>query len=309
MISRATWSNFLQKDENGVVHALTHSMPPVVSLILAVLIGWQLARIVWMLVPAPAAGDTVELPESIPFAAAAPGNVNVAAIADSHIFGIADAEPVEAAPAPANDEDLEETRLVMTLKGTVASELPEFSVALIEAGGNEQKVFAIGDPVNAGAKLHAVYADRVVLDEDGVFTNLKLPREYKSVVPRSVRRSSGSTRQTAANPGRTQTVAAQSIAKLADVIRPTPYMQDGKPAGYRVYPGRDRKQFAALGLRPGDIIKDIDGQSLTDPAQAIQVLQTLGTAEQVTVTVERNGQAETMVLRTSQLELGGEQTQ
>jgi general secretion pathway protein C len=50
--------------------------------------------------------------------------------------------------------------------------------------------------------------------------------------------------------------------------------------GYRVYPGRDRKQFAALGLRPGDLIKDIDGAALTNPQQATQIFQNLGNAEQ-----------------------------
>jgi general secretion pathway protein C len=73
--------------------------------------------------------------------------------------------------------------------------------------------------------------------------------------------------------------------------------------GYRVYPGRDRKQFAALGLRPGDLIKDIDGAALTNPQQATRIFQSLGNAEQVSVTVERNGQPQVLVLRTSQLNL------
>ena len=73
-----------------------------------------------------------------------------------------------------------------------------------------------------------------------------------------------------------------------------------------MYPGRNRKQFTALGLRPGDLIKDIDGQSLTDPTQAMQIFQSLGNADQVSVTVERNGQAQIIILKTSQLELSDE---
>ena len=93
------------------------------------------------------------------------------------------------------------------------------------------------------------------------------------------------------------------------MIRPTPYFVNGQQQGYRVYPGRDRRQFAALGLRPGDLIKDIDGQSLSDPTQAMQIFQSLGNADQVSVTVERNGQPETLVLKTSQLDMGGEETE
>ena len=99
---------------------------------------------------------------------------------------------------------------------------------------------------------------------------------------------------------------SQNLTRLSDVIRPTPYFVNGQQSGYRVYPGRNRQQFASLGLRPGDLIKDIDGQSLTDPTQAMQIFQALGTSDQVTVTVERNGQPETIILRTSQLDMGDE---
>ena len=99
------------------------------------------------------------------------------------------------------------------------------------------------------------------------------------------------------------------MSKLADVIRPTPYFVNGQQQGYRVYPGRDRRQFAALGLRPGDLIKDIDGQSLTDPTEAMKIFQSLGTADQVSVTVERDGQPEVIVLKTDQLKLGDEDSQ
>ena len=97
--------------------------------------------------------------------------------------------------------------------------------------------------------------------------------------------------------------------KLSDVIRPTPYFVDGQQQGYRVYPGRNRQQFTALGLRPGDLVKDIDGQSLTDPTQAMKIFQTLGESSEVSVTVERNGQPETIILRTEQLDIADETDQ
>ena len=41
----------------------------------------------------------------------------------------------------------------------------------------------------------------------------------------------------------------------------------------------------------------------------MQIFQSLGDSEEVTVTVERNGQQETLVLRTSQLALDEEETE
>jgi general secretion pathway protein C len=285
-------------------------LPPWVGLLLVVAIAWQVAKIIWMLVPGPAAGDSVPLPAYTPSASVqATTAVDVQAIVDAHMFGVADAQAVDAAPAPAVEENLSDTRLTnLALKGTVSSEIPEYSVAVISDGNNEEKVYAIGDPIGSSAKLHAVYADRVVLNENGVLTNLKLPKEFAAIQAAPTRRSTSSSRQTTRDRQNIQAVVSQNLTKLSDVIRPTPYFVNGQQSGYRVYPGRDRQQFSALGLRPGDLIKDIDGQSLTDPTQAMQIFQALGTSEQVTVTVERNGQPETIVLKTSQLDLGGEQT-
>ena len=152
-----------------------------------------------------------------------------------------------------------------------------------------------------------MYADRVVLNENGALTNLRLPREFIAVNSTAARRNTTNIRRaTSANSSNIQSVLSQNLTKLSDVIRPTPYFVNCLQSGYRVYPGRNRQQFASLGLRPGDLIKDIDGQSLTDPTQAMQIFQALGTSDQVTVTVERNGQPETIILRTSQLDMGDE---
>ena len=78
--------------------------------------------------------------------------------------------------------------------------------------------------------------------------------------------------------------------------------RDGKQQGYRVYPGRQRQQFSQLGLRPGDMITQINGMALDDPARGMEVFRSLGDATQVSVTVERNGQEQVMTLDTSQLQ-------
>jgi general secretion pathway protein C len=310
MISKANLTALVSMDGNSALSAANRLLPPWASLLLVIAIAWQIARIIWMLVPGPAAGDGIQVPATIPSARVQAAASDIQAIVASHMFGLADEESVDVTPAPVEDDNLSDTRLTnLLLKGTVASDIAEFSVAIIADGNNEEKVYAIDDPIGSGAKLHAVYADRVVLNENGVLTNLKLPREFSEGAPVQTRRTTNRVRQTSNDSQSIQAIVSQNLTKLSDVIRPTPYFVNGQQSGYRVYPGRDRQQFSSLGLRPGDLIKDIDGQSLTDPTQAMQIFQSLGTADQVTVTVERNGQPETIVLKTSQLDLGGEQTQ
>ena len=311
MTSEAKWSDFASLDGARTLAAANQLLPGWVSLLLIVLIAWQLARIVWLLVPGPSAGDTVAAPAAdVAALQAAGGTADVAAIANAHIFGVASAEPVEVEPVEIDEtENLRDTRLTnLTLRGTIASKVAELAVAIIADGGDEEKVYLIGDSIATTAKLHAVYSERVVLNENGVLTNLWLPKEFKATAPAPRRNTTVRNRATS-NTQSIQAVVTQNVARLADVIRPTPYFVNGQQQGYRVYPGRNRAQFSALGLRPGDLIKDIDGQALTDPAQAMQIFQSLGNADQVSVTVERNGQPETLVLRTSQLDLGDETSQ
>lgn len=298
----AKWTDFSGLDREQTIAAFNRTAPKWVALILIVLIAWLLARILWMLVPGSAAGDAVEVPAGSVAARVDPGQADVQVIANAHIFGEATADTAPP-PPPADHEDLAETRLNLSLKGTITASDERLSIAIIADTGNEEKVYAIRDTVVPGTTLHAVYADRVILDRSGALEALKLPKEFPQGSP-SVRRAASRpvSRAAEANPT-IQEVVSENVTKLADVIRPTPYFVAGQQQGYRVYPGRDRKQFAALGLRPGDLIKDIDGASLTDPQQAMEIFQNLGSADQVSVTVERNGQPEVLVLSTSQLSL------
>lgn len=311
MISKANWTDFSNVDTSTALATANRVLPPWVSVLLVILIAWQIAKIIWMLVPAPAAGDAVDVPAGITSSAgsSADGGADATSIAANHLFGEASADD-EAAPAPveSDTEALADTRKNLVLKGTIASDLPEFSVAVIEVDNATQRVYAIGDALGSGATLHEVHASRVVLNENGALTNLRIPTDFPVSRTSPSRRSTSTTRQSAANDRSIQSVVSQNLSGLTEVIRPTPYIVNGEQVGYRVYPGRNRQQFAALGLRPGDLIKDIDGQSLTDPAQAVQVFETLGTAQQVTLTIERNGQPQSIILKTSQLDLDGEQT-
>ncbi|MCH7982016.1 MAG: type II secretion system protein GspC [Proteobacteria bacterium] len=307
MTTKAKWSDLLSGDSSRTLAAVNGLLPAWVSLVIVVLIGWQLAKIIWSFVPGTDVGTPVIVPLGQNTAVVMNDSAHVQSIANVHIFGEADAadEPILVAAETDNlpDTDLQN----LTLKGTYTAESADMSIAIIADGNNKEEIFSIGDTVASNATLHAVHVDRVVLNERGELTNLALPREFAKTTPRTSVRRTPTVRP--ANTQSIQSVVAKNVSRLADIIRPTPYFQNGQQQGYRVYPGRDRRKFAALGLRPGDLIKQIDGQSLTDPTQAMQIFQSLGTANQVSVTVERNGILQTLVLRTEQLDIGQAQTE
>ena len=155
MVSKANLSDFSLADGRSALSALNRLLPPWISLFLVVVIAWQVARIIWMLVPGPAAGDPVSLPAVASTAGSgAAATTDVQAIANAHIFGVADEQSADEAPVLSSDDNLVDTRLTnLALKGTVASNEPQFSVAVIADGNQDEKVYSVDDAITSNAKL------------------------------------------------------------------------------------------------------------------------------------------------------------
>ena len=106
---------------------------------------------------------------------------------------------------------------------------------------------------------------------------------------------------------RMQRALSNEPGLISDVLRPQPVFADGKLHGYRVYPGRDARAFAALGLRNGDLVLAINGTALDDPARGNDIFSTLGNSDQARVTVMRNGQQQDITLNMAQTASQAEQ--
>jgi len=180
MTTEAKWSDFASKDGAKTIAAANGLLPQWVSALLVVIIAWQLAKIIWMLVPGASAGDPVTAPANTPVTMGQSStSADAQAIVTAHIFGEADPDMEPATPVLEEIDNLQDTRLTnLSLKGTIAATPTEMAIAIIADGRDEEKVYSIGELVTSGANLHAVYADRVVLNENGVLTNLKLPKDF-----------------------------------------------------------------------------------------------------------------------------------
>ena len=203
--------------------------------------------------------------------------------------------------------DVEETKLTdLTLKGTVASTTDNNGLAIIERSGQEN-VFVVGDDIAPGVQLSRVFATEIHLRRNGITEKLLLPKLSESTPTPTRSRSNSRVNQRPA----TREVASSRPSnnmptKLGDLMRPQPVFQNGKMQGYRVYPGRKREQFKALGLKPGDLVTEVNGTLLEDPSKGLEIFRTLSENSQVSVTVQRNGAQTSLVLDTSQLNLGNQ---
>jgi len=274
----------------------TRTLPQALTVVLVIAIAWQLVQITWLLLERRAPADSGEIAIAPPPAAAARKGIDVQAIATAHLFGEAQAE--QAAP-----EDAPPSQANLVLSAVFAANDPTKGLAVIGESPQSAKVYAVGSVVRPGTKLHSVYLDRVILDRNGSLETLSLPRPNTAGIINT---------RTAAVPPRPgggqfadnlRRIAETNPTAFAEVVRPQPVFANGVQRGYRVYPGRNRQQFAKLGLQPGDLVLSINGTPLDDPQRGMEIFNTIGTSDRVTVTVERNGQSQELTLNTAQIML------
>jgi len=159
--------------------------------------------------------------------------------------------------------------------------------------------------------LKRVKIDRVIIESAGRLETLMLDGfEYTKKIPSangqpnqkpatntSATRRTLTNNQTQVNQAKIKERVAQlkadikdNPAKFTDYIKITPHRERGQVKGYRLSPGKDREFFSDVGLKPGDIALEINGNDLTDIRQAQQALKELRQSTQLSLVVKRGGE-------------------
>lgn len=281
-------------------------LPPVVTAVLVLAIAYQLATLTWAVVPSGDAVRPAPVVAAGPAAAAPAGaarGAEYAALRAAHLFG---EPPVQTAPAAERVVDAPDTTLSLQLTGIVAhSSSSERGQAIIASGRERERVYSVGDTIDgsSGARLHAVYYDRVILDRGGgQLEALRLPKELAARAGAARRTTSIQPAPPRPSPGSLRDVISDNASQITNVIRPAPHIEGGEVVGFRVNPGRNREAFDALGLEPGDVVTDVNGTPLNDPSAGLTLFEALGEATMANVTVLRNGVPQVLVVDTSQIE-------
>lgn len=185
---------------------------------------------------------------------------------------------------------------------------------IVNRSGNAA-VYRVSDRIEGDpAVVDAVYPTWVRLSKNGQFTRLSLPEVNSLASPPPApgsalqRRANAFRSRPSANEADEVTRLLEQMAggeqlRLTDLLRPQPVFDNGELKGYRVYPGRDRQAFARLGLRPGDLVTQLNGTSLSNPADGMAMFKQLEGRVPLAVTLERNGAVETLVLDPSQVSI------
>jgi type II secretion system protein C len=209
--------------------------PTVASCILSAMVGSELARAAIAALgrqPMPVVAAPIQV-------RAAPKGFDVEPIVTAHLFGQVqrvNQDPATASPSTA----------ALKLTGTLATGDPRHGIAII---GDQAKshVYSIGESLD-GASLWEVFQDHVILERNGSYESLSLPRGPSLL---------GSTAPPAAAGVLGQLDTRPPIDEWADSRLQT--NGAGAPLGIRVVPGKDRARFMKSGLVGGDIVVAVNG--------------------------------------------------
>ena len=268
----------------------------VVNILLVIWIAGLLAALTWDLIGSSATPeDTVAVVKSVAVPVN-PDNELIRNMPGWHLMGVPNRAQ---APVSRNTAiEAPDTRLKLVLKGALASDDPEQARAIIADPGGKEEHYSIGDKLPGNAELSEIHKDRVILQRNGRFETLRLPKDKKLsniVASRSVKtRSTASPRQRLSS---VRQQLKQGSSSLSDLIRATPKRgKGGKTIGYTLSPGKDPDLFEQVGLQQGDMAIQINDIKLDNPANSARALKSLQSGDSVSVTVLRNGQEEVVTL-------------
>jgi len=267
-------------------------LPRAVTLLLVVGAGVMAAQLTWqVLAPDVRPPVTVDIPAAdlTPVAAVAQESP-LARVAEVPLFGVLG---VRAAPEPVVAPD---TRLRLRLVGLVAGDTPDQGKAIIAESGSPERLYGIGDPVGGGqARLHQIHPDRVILERDGTYETLRLPRS-DSITAGAPGTAPARATPASVTPGQADEPRVQRSEWLQDperllqTVRARPVIQGGVLHGLEVHPTRNARQFQQAGLRPGDVITSVNGMPLSAIEDTDRLFQDLAGQLRVDIVVERDGQ-------------------
>jgi len=199
--------------------------------------------------------------------------------------------PFGSAPLPAVSDDVRVARsnLNISLTGVAARKVG--GCALLVVQGQPESAYCTGEEISPGVRLESVLADRIVILRNGTRESVLMkdaegaPGAVAVVQP--VVQSLGADRQVVDRRQLQRQIGRPEFLSQALIV-PNP------GGGFLVREIQSGSLYEKLGLQQGDVIRTVNGQPITNMDDVMRLYQQFGTAERVTVDVQRHGRAETL---------------
>ena len=193
-------------------------------------------------------------------------------------------------------DSLEQTQLKLKLRGAIDGD-GKYEYAIIEdEKERKQNLYKVGDTIqNATVKM--ILQNKVVLSllgKDEILEMEKMDGRPSSIARAAAPRPTPETPATRSRRrislSRTQVDSAMNnISELMGQINIQPHMENGQADGMILNNIKPASIFRKMGLRNGDILTAIDGQSITTVDQALKLYEDLKSSDTANIEIERRG--------------------
>lgn len=243
--------------------------------LLGALLIWQTVRLVWTL-----------LTPLSPLGAWQPQTAVIASPAERRaLFAGLDPFFRGGAQGPASATV---TALGLTLFGVNLNEATGGGSAIIAGEDGVQSSFAVGDEIAPGVTLAGIAFDHVVLDRGGARESLFLDQSGEAPIAAPATPLPTPTPEIGSAPVSGQTASGEiSPAALKAGVGFAPRSEDGRITGLVVQPQGDGSVFRAAGLRPGDVIRGVNGRPIASAADAAALASQFTPGARISLEVER----------------------
>lgn len=260
---------------------LTHRAAQSAATVAALLaLAWSLSQGTWSLLA----------PSSPALARSGGDQADLRALTSSHPFG-------RAAPAaPAAETRVAVSNLAMTLTG-VAMRVAG-GCALIVVQGQPESAYCAGEEISPGVRLDSVEGDRIVIIRGGAREAVLMKDAGATLgagsapVPTApmqamVQPGSGADQRVVDRRQLQQQLSRPEFLGQATIV-------PNAGGGFLVRELQPGSIYEKLGLRPGDVIRTVNGQPVSSMDDVMRLYQQFGSADRVQVDVQRGGRSESL---------------
>jgi len=288
-----TFSQLINQAEQ--LQPLLKRLPVIINFVLIIACAQLLSEIIWMLLDD---AGTETMTVSVPSTSVTNENLSNAKqsqqqafrnLSSAHLFGTA-----ETKTAAVSTDKLPETKLNLVLKGVLAAGTTTMASAIIARGKNgNEEIYGIGDKIPGGITLKEIHPEHIILERQGRLETLRLEKSKGADLTSTsnMSRSSASTISTASSQ-KLKDIRSDIIKNPASFRKhalPVVVRENGKQIGYRLQAQQNSELLTQAGLEPADVITSINGVKLDDMKNSISALNALRSANNVNITVKRNG--------------------
>jgi len=283
------------------------------NLLLIALCAWLLAGPITLLIQqffeADFAPSPVVRAQSEPQTLAQTAN-GKQSILDRNLFNLQLNSNIDELPIPStHGQQAVKTNLKLTLVGTLVTPDPLTSIATIGGKGKSiERRFHVGEKIEKKHEIQKIVRGRIEFynQDKRQLEFLEFDKSKPRPIPRRSRETWGLTartkptkiQQSGANnftiPKKQLDDALENLDQIITQARAIPNTVNGKIEGFRIFAIQPGSIYSQLGIRNGDVLREVNGKPINTVQSALILFETLKSQKNFKIKIDRRGKPEIM---------------